>query len=121
MTPIISKTGCSSSSPNIFLLQFLIYVLMTTATEEDKAPTIISLLSGLRPILLKIFARPSLRNMPKKSESIKPYITKVVIESNKICMWIFFIFVWYIICGDIFIFSENYLKIKIHILFGHYR
>jgi hypothetical protein len=27
----------------------------------------------------------------------------------------------YIICGDIFIFSENYLKIKIHILFGHYR
>ena len=27
----------------------------------------------------------------------------------------------YIISVDIYIFSENYLKIKIHILFGHYR
>lgn len=68
------------------------YVLITIATEEDKAPTIMSLLLGLRPILLKICARPSLRNMPKNSESIKPYITKVTIDVSKICMWIFFIF-----------------------------
>ena len=68
------------------------YVLITIAMEEDKAPTIISLLLRLRPILLKICARPSVRNMPKNSESIKPYIMKVTIDIIKICMWIFFIF-----------------------------